>query len=175
MLDNRPVKVPALLDRLDAAVTEQTRAGSSGGGASSLPIGEGAYALLQDIDREARTHYFEMLAHEFRGSLRTLLKLWAKTTTTPEWESFLEHASLDWCDRILAIVEPKRPPRRLTLPCPACGVLYGEDERKPVLHLHCWADEDNMLPVGEWTAECIGCGAAWGPDEMGWLTRAIAA
>lgn len=175
MIDGRAVKVPALLDQLDAAVTEETRAGSSGGGGQSLPIGEGAFALMQDIDREAREHYFEMLAHEFKGSLKTLLRLWAKTPTTPEWASFIEHASLDWIDRICAIIRPTKPARRLNLPCPACGVRYGGDDRHFVLLLHCWGEDEEMLPPGKWRAECIECSGAWGPGEIEWLIRAFAA
>lgn len=172
--DGKPVKVPALLDQLSNAVTAETRAGSSGSGGRSLPIGEGALSLLQDIEREARDHQYEMVAHESKCSLRTLLGMWANgAVTTPEWEVFLEHATLDWSDRITAIVNPSKPPRKLHRPCPACGVQYGGDERKPGLHLHCWDSAGELAPPGDWTAECIHCGAGWDGSELGWLSRAV--
>lgn len=174
LIDGRPVKVPALLDQLDSAA-QPGESGSKGSGAP-LPINVDAVALYQDIEREARDHQFEMVAHESRCSLRTLLGLWANgAVTTTEWEAFLEHATLDWCDRIVALVQPTKPPRRIHRPCPACGVLYGGDDRRPGLHLHCWDDDGGMAKPGDWRCECVHCGAAWNGDQLGWLSRAVSA
>lgn len=174
LADRKPVKVPALLDQLEGAVTEK-RAGAAGGNGTPIPVSADALALLQDIDREARDHQYEMVAHESRCSLRTLLGMWANgAVTTPEWEAFLEHVTLDWCDRISAMLSTAKPPRKIHRPCPACGVLYGGEERKPGLHLHCWDEDGGLAKPGDWRCECVHCGAAWDGDELGWLSRAVA-
>ena len=166
----KPVTIPALLDQLDRAVTEQTTRGGEGAGGAAIPIGTGALSLKQDIEREAREHQREM--EGFTGyPLTGILQSWA--VLEGEWAAFLEHVTLDWCDRITAIVAPVKPPRRLHQPCPACGVMYGGDDMKPGLQVHCWDEDEGMLPPGDWTAECVHCGAAWKAEEMGWLVRLV--
>ena len=168
--DGRPIRVPSLLDQLNAAVTVQTARNGSGSDGKPIPIGTGALSLRQDIEREARTHQHSISGSDI-GTLVGILQGWA--TLTGEWAEFLEHVTLDWADQISALVAPTKPPRRLHRPCPSCGVLYGGDNMKAGLLIHCWDDEGGMLHVGEWTAECIHCGAAWGNQEMNWLTRAV--
>jgi len=54
MIDGRPEKVPALLDQLDAALTDKNGRTSAGGGSKALPISDAAYSLWQDINVAAR-------------------------------------------------------------------------------------------------------------------------
>ncbi|WP_138443532.1 DUF7341 domain-containing protein [Sinomonas susongensis] len=165
--------VPALLDQLDAAAGE-TRAGSNGGGGDGTPspISLDVVALQQDIEREAWANQGELIP-SFKGTLKQVIQSWAVESINGEWMAYLEHITLDWIDKIRAITEPAKPPRKLHRPCPACGVLYGGDEHKPGLLLHCWADDGALLPPGQWTAECIHCEAAWAGGELGWLSRAL--
>lgn len=171
--DGQLVGNPALLDQLSDAVTAETRAGSAGGNAGvSLPIGEGALALLQDIEREARRHQHELIP-SFTGTLKAVIQSWTIEPINGEWHAYLERVTLEWIDRINGIISPVKPPRKLHRPCPSCGVLYGGDDHKPGLLLYCWGEDGTMLPPGQWTAECIHCEAAWGPTELTWLTRAL--
>ena len=174
LVDGRPVKVPALLDRLEEGASPGSDGGRSAG--SPLPINVGAVDLMREIRAEALDAHWEMHATEYRGSLRGLLRLWARpgTLQTAEWEAYLEHVTLDWVDRIEALLKPSKPPRRISLPCPACGEKFAGEERKPALHLHCWGDDEAMLPPGEWRAECVACGAGWdAKEQMAWLVRAV--
>ena len=169
-ITGRRVVMRPLLDLLDVAVSEQTTRGGDGGGGAAIPVGVGALSLRQDIEREAREHQREMDGFT-AYPLARIIQSWA--VLEGEWADFLEHVTLDWCDKIEAIVLPVKPPRRIHQPCPACGVLYGGDEMKPGLQVHCWDADEGMLPPGDWTAECIHCGASWDSGDMGWLIRAV--
>lgn len=168
--DGRPSKVPSLLDQLNTAVTVQTTRGGEGSGGAAIPVGIGALSLQQDIEREARSHQHERVGND-TGTLIGILQAWA--SLEGEWRDFLEHVTHDWIDQIAAIVAPTKPPRRLHRPCPSCGVLYGGDDMKAGLLIHCWDTDGGMRQVGEWTAECIHCGAAWTNEEMTWLRKAV--
>ncbi|MGN6722765.1 MAG: DUF7341 domain-containing protein [Marmoricola sp.] len=165
-----PISVPALLDQLEAAVTANEHGSGGTSGGVALPIGEGALALLQDIEHGAREHQHELIP-SFAGTLKAVIESWAVEDINAEWMAFLEHVTLDWIDAINAIVAPTKPPRKLTLPCPACSVLYHEG--KPALRVHCWDEDGGMLKIWQWTAECVGCGAGWPPEQMGWLVKAV--
>ena len=173
MSDGRPVKVPALLDRLKEAVSPNSDGGKSSG--APLPINAGALDLECEIRREALAHHREMQGAEYHGRLIDLLKGWALIVPETEWGQFLEHVTQDWCDRIAAFLAPVKPPRRISLPCPSCGQKFAGEERAPAVRIHCWGADENMLPPGEWSAECAACGAGWNGDGIGWLARAIAA
>lgn len=164
--------VPALLDQLTAAVTEQTRAGSPGGGGNPLPIGEGALSLLQDIDRQAR-HRHRQLEPDAVGTLREILNAWATMDLNPDTAKRLDTLTGHWCEQITAIVNPSKPPRKIHLPCPACGQLYGGEENTVGLHLHCWDEHGALANPVHWRAECVHCGAAWPSLELNWLAHAL--
>jgi hypothetical protein len=169
----RTAYVPALLDQLTAAVTEQTRAGSpAGGGGTALPIGEGALSLLQDIDRQAR-HRHRQLEPWAVGTLQEIVQAWATMELEPEQSKRLENLTGYWCEQITAIVNPTKPPRKIHLPCPACGQLYGGEENTVGLHLHCWDDDGALANPGDWRAECVHCGAGWDARELQWLAHAL--
>ena len=170
--DGRLESVPALLDQLDAAAGE-TRAGSNGGGnGTPSPISLDVVSLQQDIEREAWASQAELIP-SFKGTLKQVIRSWAVEPINGEWHAYLEQETKQWCASIRAIVEPTKPPRKLHRPCPACGILYGGDEHKPGLLLHCWADDGALLPPGQWLAECLHCEAEWRADELGWLRRAL--
>lgn len=170
--DGRLVSIPALLDQLEAAATD-TRAGStSRGNGIPSPISLDVVALQQKIEREARTEQLELYGTDV-GELKAIIQSWATDSITGEWAAYLEQVTLGWLKEVRAIIKPDKPPRRLHRPCPACGVLYGGDEHKPGLLLHCWDTDGNLLPPGHWTAECIHCEAAWTGAELSWLSRAL--
>jgi len=171
MVDGKPETVPALLDQLDAAITAETRAGSPGGGGKALLIGEGALSLLQDITAAARDEQYQRAGTDV-GTLAGILKSWA-AEDKPDMVTYLEHITLDWCDQIKAIINPTKPPWRPAVPCPACGIIYDKDGNGPGMRVHCWGDDEGLLPPGQWTAECIHCKAAWASDNMPWLARVL--
>ena len=170
MIDGKPEKVPALLDQLDAAITAETRAGSPSGG-KGLPIGTGAISLLQDITTAARDEQYQRTGSDI-GTLPGILASWA-TEQDPAMVGYLEHLTLDWCDQIKAIINPAKPPWRPAVPCPACGTIYDKDGNGPGMRVHCWDQNEGLLPPGQWTAECIHCKAAWTSDNMPWLARVL--
>lgn len=169
-LDTEPV--PALLEQLDAAVTAETRAGSAGSNEPAIPLGTGSLALKQDIDWRARDEHYRLTGSD-TGTLAAIIQAWA-TITDHEWVVFLEHVTQDWIDQIRQILTPTKPPYRPAVPCPSCGVLYNSNGEGPGLRVHCWAEDENPLPLGEWTAECVHCGAGWQDAEaMGWLRASL--
>jgi hypothetical protein len=170
MADGKPMKVPSLLDQLDAAITAETRAGSPGAG-KGLPIGTGAYALRQDIDFAARNEQYQRTGSDV-GVLVVIIRSWA-SERDPEMVNYLEHVTLDWCDQIGEIISPSKPPWRPAVPCPACGVIYDREGNGPGMRIHCWGEDEAILPPGEWTAECVHCKAAWTSDKMPWLARVL--
>lgn len=164
-------QVPSLLDQLDAAVTAETRAGSGGSNEPTIPLGTGSLALRQDIEWTARNEQY-ILTGADTGKLVDIIQSWA-TLTDFEWVSHLAHITQDWCDRAQQIINPTKPPWRPAIPCPSCGILYNTAGEGPGIRVHCWAEDESMRMVGEWTAECCHCGAGWQPEEMGWLAKAI--
>lgn len=177
MSDGRAVKVPALLDRLKEACTSSLGAQGGGSGGAGLLINTAAVDLDREIRDEALANHYEMHATEYRGSLRGLIRMWARpgTLQTQQWETYLDGVTLGWCDRIEALLEQKRPPFKPSAPCPACGQRFFGPENTPTLNVIYWDNEnDRILPPGEWCAGCESCGAAWsGKDEMGFLRHAI--
>jgi len=174
--DNRPHKVPALLDELRAAVTPG-HAGSAGGsdGGPPIPINPNALDLLSEIETDARTDYTEMTGYSWPGSLEGLLQtMAAMDEIEPEWHAYLERVSLEWIDQITALLWPVKPRRKLVgKVCPSCGwATYGE-ERKVCLSLGCWDPDGGVLPPGEWDIECASCEAGWAGDQIAWLLTAL--
>jgi hypothetical protein len=171
--DKKPHKVPALLDELRAAVTPGRN--SSGGGASGppIPIDPDALDLLREIETEARRDYLEITGFVWPVSLEELLQRLTVCGITPEWETYLEHTTSDWIDRITAMLWPVKPRRKLVgKVCPSCGwATYGE-ERKTCLSLGCWDSEGGMKKIGDWDIECASCEAGWAGEQVAYLLRA---
>jgi hypothetical protein len=172
--DNKPHKVPALLDELRAAVTPGRN--SSGGGASGppIPIDPDALDLLREIETEARRDYVEMTGERWPVELAGLLMAVAILDLTPEWHAYLERVTLEYVDKINALLWPVKPRRKLVgKVCPSCGwATYGE-ERKTCLSLGCWDSEGGMKKIGDWDIECASCEAGWAGEQVGWLLRAL--
>lgn len=162
--------VPSLLDQLDAAATsKQSR--PTGSGSAALPISTAAISLRQDIDFAARDEQYQRTGTDV-GKLEVIIQSWAAEQDS-EMVNYLEHVVLDWCDQIEALINPTKPPFRPAVPCPACGVIYDRDGNGPGLRVHCWTEDGEMLPPGEWSAECIHCEAGWTPENMPWLARVL--
>jgi hypothetical protein len=172
--DNKPHKVPALLDELRAAVTPG-HAGSAGGSSGPpIPINPNALDLLAEIETDARVDYLEMAGEPWPGALDGLLMHIGGMDLEPEWLAYLERVSLEWIDKITAMLWPVKPRRKLVgKVCPSCGwATYGE-ERKTCLSLGCWDDEGNMRAIGTWDIECASCEAGWAGDQVTFLLRAL--
>lgn len=170
MVDGKPETVPALLDQLDAALTDKNGR-TGGGGGKALPISDAAYSLWQDINFAARDEQYRRTGTDV-GTLAGIIQSWA-AEDNPEMSAYLEHVTLDWCDQIKAIINPTKPPWRPAVPCPACGTIYDKAGNGPGMRVHCWGEDETMLPPGQWTAECIHCQASWTSDTMPWLARVL--
>jgi hypothetical protein len=175
MHDGTPTKASALLDRLKDACTSNLGAQGGGSGGAGLPINTAAVDLDRAIRAEALANHYEMHATEYRGSLRGLIRMWARTLPTPQWEEYLDKVTLGWCDQIEALMVQKRPPFRPSAPCPACGLRFFGPDNTPTLNVIYWDDEnERVLPQDDWCAGCENCGAAWGGvEEMKFLQHAI--
>lgn len=172
--DGKAHKVPALLDELRKAVTPGRN--SSGGGASGppIPIDPDALDLLAEIDRAAKTDYYEMTGVRWAKDVDALLPWVAGLDLTPEWRAYLERVTLEWIDRINALLWPVKPRRKLTgKTCPSCGQTYHGEERKVTLSLGCWDDDGNLARIGDWDIACAGCDAQWTGDQVSWLLTAL--
>lgn len=172
--DGKAHKVPALLDELRAAVTPGNS--MSGGGASGAPspINVSALDLLGEIESESRRDYYEITDTGWQSTLEELLQHYAEVALTPEWCAYLERVTLEYVDKINALLWPIKPRRKLVgKVCPSCGwATYGE-ERKTCLSLGCWDDTGNMRAIGTWDVECASCEAAWSGDQVSWLLKAL--
>lgn len=172
--DNKPHKVPALLDELRAAVTPGRNSSSGGASGPPIPIDPDALDLLREIETEARRDYHEITPLYWGGSLEALLQRLGIMDLTPEWRNYLEHVTLEWVDKINALLWPVKPRRKLVgKVCPSCGwATYGE-ERKTCLSLGCWDSDGHMKKIGDWDIECASCEAGWSGAQVGWLLRAL--
>ena len=171
MTEGTPKRVPSLLAQLDTAITTSAHRGTPDSG-TSLPISTAAMSLLQDIDREARWIQFK-LTGKTGGKLDEIIRGWPRIDWLLAEDDPREPKTTGWVVAITQIVAPTQPPRRLTLPCPACSTLYHTDG-KPALQVHCWTPDGALSSPGEWTAECRACEALWdGPEAMAWLIRAL--
>ncbi|QDG65832.1 hypothetical protein NIBR502772_06030 [Pseudarthrobacter sp. NIBRBAC000502772] len=172
--DGKAHKVPALITDLRGAVTPGRN--SSGGGASGppIPIDPDALDLLREIETEARRDYNEISGDYWADDLEALVLHLAGMDLTPEWDNYLAHVTLDFVDRITAMLWPVKPRRKLVgKVCPSCGwATYGE-ERKTCLSLGCWNDEGGMRAIGTWDIACGSCEAEWVGDQVGFLLVAL--
>jgi hypothetical protein len=172
--NNRPHKVPALLDELRAAVTPGNSGSSGGASGPPIPINADALDLLRQMEIDAATDYREMTGDAWSGTLAALLQHMARMELTPEWLAYLERVTLQWIDDITAFLWPVKPRRKLTgTKCPSCGDATYGDERKVCLSLGCWDDTGGLAKIGEWNIECAGCNAGWSGDRVTWLLRAL--
>lgn len=172
--DGKAHKVPALLDELRNAVTPGRNSSAGGASGPPIPIDPDALDLLREIETEARTDYLEMSGTYWTGSLSGLLQHLPGMDLTPEWSNYLTRLSLEWIDRISAMLWPVKPRRKLVgKVCPSCGwATYGE-ERKTCLSLGCWDDAGAMRAIGTWDIACASCEAEWVGEQVSWLLKAL--
>jgi hypothetical protein len=172
--DDKPHKVPALLEELRSAVTPGNSGSAGGASGPPIPINAEAVDMLASIEAEAKTDYHEMSGERWTGNLVDLLRHIAGMELDPEWSAYLERVSLEWIDQITAFLWPVKPRRKLTgKTCPSCGLSMHGEERKVALSLGCWDDDGNLAKIGAWDIACAGCGAEWAGDEVSWLLRAL--
>lgn len=153
-------------------LTQLSEADRDGGTSTTserpIPANVNAIALMQDLLREAEEHQYEMTGND-NGSLWTIIATW-ETITNTEWANYLEHVTLDWIDRINAIIQPTRPRRPLMQPCSACGEKYapGEDgKRIPAITAWVWDSlGERVSKIDHWDVNCSACGAQWHGKEV---------
>lgn len=172
--DNKPHKVPALLGELRNAVTPGNSMSGGGANGAPSPINVSALDLLGEIEAAAKSDYYEMTGVHWTKSVERLLPWIAGLDLTPEWDNYLSHVTLEWVDKINALLWPVKPRRKLVgKVCPSCGwATYGE-ERKTCLSLGCWDTEGAMKKIGDWDIECASCEAGWTGEQMIFLLRAL--
>lgn len=176
--DQKPMRMPALFHELDAAVTPGNSGTKGGKAGAPIPINPTAIDLMVSIKRQAHADHYEMRGWRFGGTVTDLLLSYTipvySVMPDAEWESYLEHVTLDWCDRIDALVRPRKPRRKLGVPCPRCNQQFHGEERELCLTVNCWGDDEQMLPQGSWDARCESCGTEWrGYDAMTWFLASI--
>ena len=166
-----PITVPSLLDQLAAAVHPSAAGGASGGSKIRIPIDAGAMSLHQDIDREAREHHRDAFGLDKFDTLEAIIQSFNEAPS-PDWSTFLEHVTLDWVDRITALLEPAKP-YRPSHACPACEQRFHGEDNAPTLAVY-WRDEDGkQRHPHEWVMECGACTAQWSGKELGIIAHTI--
>jgi hypothetical protein len=171
-VDGELVTRPALLDELEQAIHPNAAGGSTGSAKLRLPIDEKALALLQDIIRSAREHQHELIP-SFRGTLVQIIQSWGVEDINGEWMKFLEHVTLEWCDKIEALLNPPRP-WRPSQPCPSCGQRFHGEERTPTLAVYFRDEHGDQMHPKKWRMVCAACEAEWAGDDLGVIAHAIA-
>lgn len=166
--DGTVTKQHALLDQLESATTTT---GNDGGRSNEarLPINVAAV----DLQTEVREQIRETEQHRTGNTLPTRAALYAWTTEEREdWSAYLSALTSNLCDRITQLINPAPRPRQLHIPCPACGIKYAGEERKPVLHADVYQPDGTMKHPDEYHVHCTECGAEWNGQEISWLTSA---
>lgn len=170
--DGSFVTAPPLLAQLRAASGSKLGMPGGGAGGAGMIVNARAVALENEIREAVLYEHFEMAGAEYRGPLVKLLKSWP-LINLDEWQDYLEHVTLDWIDKIRALLEAKRPPWHPSINCPSCGQRFHGAEREPCLSIHYWDhDAEEIAHPSQWMAECEGCGAEWTGDKLKWLRAA---
>jgi hypothetical protein len=175
--DGKPASRPALLVELQGAVHPSKAASKNGVAGRPLPINADAVDLIQLIKHDAHVDHYELRGFRFRGAISDLLNSYllpVYVDLSAEWELYLAQVTLDWIDAVDALVRPRKPRRKLSVPCPHCGEqFYGED-RAVCVTANCWGEGEEWLPAGQWDVRCENCGAEWKGDEaMRWFLKSI--
>ena len=167
-------RVPSLLDQLRAAVKPTHKPGGDGSGGAPVPINPAAVDLLAHITKEARSELYEMRGISIASRAIEDIIQGLEPAKDDEWDAYLERATLEWRDRIHSLLHPRKPRRKIFLPCPSCGEKFHGEEREVCVTVNCWGDDEAMLPQEEWDARCGNCEAEWaGKEAMVWFLAAI--
>lgn len=175
--DGKPESRPPLLVELQGAVHPGNDGSGSASASRPLPINADAVDLIQRIKHDAHVDHYEMRGFRFRGTVRELLMSYQVPVfadLSAEWDDYLAHVTLDWVDAIDALVRPKKPRRKLSVPCPHCEQQFFGEERAVCLTANCWGEGEKWLPASKWDVRCGGCEAEWvGEDAVKWFLKAI--
>lgn len=175
--DGKPATRPALLVELQGAVKPGNDGTGSASASRPLPINADAVDLIQRIKHDAHVDHYEMRGFRFRGTISELLNSYlipVYADLTDEWNDYLSHVTLDWVDAIDALVRPRKPRRKLTVPCPHCGEMFYGEERAVCVTANVWGEGEEMLPTARWDVRCGGCESEWvGQDAVKWFLRSI--
>jgi len=169
--DGKLKRFDSLLAQLAAACRSTLGAPGGASGGASVPLNMRAVQLERDIREAALNGHYEMRGFEYRGTLVDLLQSFA--TAEGIWETFLEHATMDWCDQITALLTPEKPRWKPSLECPACGQRFHGEENEPCLGLKYWDEDEKVAPQEQWHMLCAGCGAEWTGKEIVWLLKSL--
>lgn len=164
---------PPLIRQLEAAI--KPNKATSGGGASGKGdiINMTALALWEEVAADIGIHTMEAGLPTSQDRIE-MLKGWSALEDHPDWGDFLMHVTLDWCDRIAALLSPLKP-YHPSGPCPSCGIEFHGEERTPPLNVHYLGTDGHQLHPHEWRMDCANCGATWSGDTLGAVAKAMSA
>lgn len=166
------ITAPSLLSELRDAVYPSTGIPGAGGGSDSAApsiINEGAVDLLGEIEKQARVELWEWKGFRIAGPIEETIR--AFPYADGQWETYLQHITLDWLDRINSMLRPVKPGRKLIMPCPACGLTYHGPQRTVCLVLDCWTEDERMADSSDWQLVCGNCEAIWVGEELRFFLR----
>jgi len=168
-----PAKAAPLIRQLEAAI--KPNKSTSGGGASGRGevINLSALALWEEIAADIGIHTIEAGLTPKPDRIESL-RQWEMLDGDPDWADFLEHVTLDWCDRIAALLSPLKP-WHPAQPCPACGMRFYGEESAPTLSVHYLGSDGQIAHPETWRMDCGGCGAEWEGDSLGAVSKAMSA
>lgn len=162
----------SLLAQIEGAA-QPDRAGGASAPASEMkvPIDVGSISILQTIDWEARDNHYALFGYD-TGTLAGIIQNFGDVERE-DWQKYLTGKLESWANSIRSYLNPTKPPRKINLPCPACGThLYGA-EHEVALVLYCWGEDETMLPPGQWRAQCKACPAVWEGEQLAWLSKVL--
>lgn len=167
-----PAMVPPLLTQLEQAIKPQpsgTGAAKGAGGVLNLT----ALSLWEEIAADISIHTIEAGLTP-KANRHDSLRQWEAMEGDSEWGDFMEHLTLDWIDRIQALLSPVKP-YHPSHPCPACGELFTGEDRSAVLSVHHIGEDGNQLHPEQWRMECASCGAEWSGKTLDMVAQAMSA
>lgn len=164
---------PPLIRQLESAIKPNKGGGGSGSGKRADIIDMTALALWEEIAADIGIHTMETGLPTSQDRIE-MLKGWVALEDDPDWSDFLTHATLDWCDRITALLSPIRP-YHPSEPCPSCGLRFHGEDNAPPLSVHYLGADGKITHPHQWRMECESCGAEWSGDILGKIARAMSA
>lgn len=164
---------PPLIRQLEAAIKPSGRGAAAGGSGRGEVINLTALALWEEIAADIPIHTMEAGLTPSPDRIETL-KQWADLEHSSKWGVFMEHLTLDWCDRIAALLSPLKP-YHPAHPCPACELRFHGADNAPPLSVHYLGPDGKQLHPDQWRMDCDACGAQWSGDTLGMVAKAMSA
>lgn len=166
------VMAVALLTQLEQAIKPQpSGTGAAKGGGSVLNLT--ALALWEEIAADIGIHTRESGLTPNPDRREALIQ-WEAMEDDSAWGDFMEHATLDWIERIEALLSPIKP-YHPSHPCPACGVEFHGEDRTPPLNVHHIGPDGKQLNPEAWIMECVACDAQWSGKNLDMIAQAMSA